>query len=74
MNELFLKERAVGTEANHKVLQFLERRLSQLGYGIKKLPFDCWTWRRGKAELTLGNRRFVLEATPFHQLLMEKEK
>lgn len=74
MNELFLKERAVGTEANHKVLQFLERRLSQLGYGIKKLPFDCWTWRRGKAELTLGNRRFVLEASPFSSAFNGKGK
>lgn len=47
--DVIAKERPVGTAANDKILDFLEKQFEDMNYSIRTLPFDsnqclgCWS-------------------------------
>ncbi len=62
-----LIERPVGSKNNMDILLYLENMMVNMGYKVEKLPFTCTTCETGESCLTLNDRRFKIQASPFSQ-------
>lgn len=67
MIEKIIGERAVGTEANNRIIDLVDETLSNLGYSIEKLPFNCLVWKYNESWINIGNKKWRVEPNPFSE-------
>lgn len=65
--ELLAKERPVGTKGNDEIIEILQARLSEMGYAIESLPFECNVWRHGESFMKIDGKEFTIEPSPFSE-------
>ena len=63
----FAKERPVGTQHNTDLIAMVEAYLSEMGYEIESLPFDCMVWKRGTSTISIAEQTFPVESSPFSE-------
>ncbi|MGM9928870.1 MAG: M28 family metallopeptidase [Bacillus sp. (in: firmicutes)] len=66
MNKIAV-ERAVGSPANHEILDYLETELEGMGFDVQSLPFKCTVWETEPSCLTIHHQSFDIKASPFSE-------
>lgn len=65
--KLLSKERPVGTKVNTELVEVLERSLSEMGYTVQSLPFNCMVWNKGVCSINADNQSIIIEPNPFSE-------
>jgi aminopeptidase YwaD len=45
----------------------LEQHLSEMGYTIQALPFECMVWNNGVSSIKIDNQSIEIEPSPFSE-------
>ncbi len=65
--KLLSKERPVGTKANTELIEVLEQHLTEMGYTIQSIPFNCMVWKKGVSSINADNQSITIEPSPFSE-------
>ncbi|WRS28409.1 M28 family metallopeptidase [Oscillospiraceae bacterium MB08-C2-2] len=65
--KLLSKERPVGTNANTELVEMIEQSLSEMGYTVQSLPFNCMVWNSGLSSINTDNQSITIEPSPFSE-------
>jgi len=61
------RPRPAGTAINKEITDYIGTYLKDLGYEIKKVPFDCKVWEPSESFLVTGGTRLALHVSPFSE-------
>jgi len=65
--ETITKERPVGTHVNNVITDYLEKQLSDMGFNINSLPFECTSWEKGQSTLKIDEQLIEVISSPFSE-------
>lgn len=65
--EMIVRERPVGTTANHEIADFLQELFEDMNYSVRSIPFNCVTWEKGESALSIGHQLFEIKPSPFSE-------